>query len=177
MVKRILLVAVASVSLFLLAPSAHAQSGTPVVGLTCTFFDNGTVTCTATNFQSGSTVTFTIASTPTLLGTAVADSSGTATLTAPLPSGIEAGTHTVTASGIAADGTPVSTGTQGTVSPAAAAAANGSAAPATTAATGGGSLARTGSDSSGLVKMGVLLVALGGGAVLITRKRRAQLTA
>src|SRR4051812_23594494 len=82
MMKRLMLAVLASLFLLVMAPSAHAQSATPVAGLSCTFFDNGTVTCTATNFQSGSTVTFTIASTPTLLGTAVADSTGTATLSA-----------------------------------------------------------------------------------------------
>ena len=181
MLKRIVLIAVAGVSLLLFAPSAHAQSsGQPVVGVSCTFFNNGTVTCTATNFQSGSTVTFTIASTPTLLGTAVADASGTATLSTALPRGIDAGSHTVTASGVAADGTFVSTNTQGIVTPEAAAAANGTSAPATTAGSGttsGGSLPRTGSDSVGLVKIAVLLVAFGGAVVLVTRKRRGQLTA
>jgi LPXTG-motif cell wall-anchored protein len=65
--------------------------------------------------------------------------------------------------------------TQLLISPAAAASAarNAGLAPVTPAAPGQ-VLARTGHNNGGLIKIGVLLLAIGAGAVLITRKHRAQ---
>jgi LPXTG-motif cell wall-anchored protein len=179
MLKRIVLVAGASL-LLLLASPASAQtnpSGQQGQHVDSTASDNGTISCSGDGFKPGSDEEFSIASTPTVLGHATADASGHVTLTAPLPGNITPGTHTVTVSGIGANGQPLSLSTQVLVSAAAAAnaARNAGVAPATTAP--GSNLPRTGSDNSGLIRIGVLLVALGGGAVLVTRKRRAQLAA
>jgi LPXTG-motif cell wall-anchored protein len=176
MIKRIVLLT--GVFMLLVAAPALAQTGGSTASISGAVSDNGTITGNADGFMPGTQVSWTLASTPTLLGTTTADASGHATITANLPGDITAGTHTLTASGTRIAGQPLSVSTQVQVSAAAAAAAAARAGvtPATTA-TGGGSLARTGSDNSGLIKVGVLLVALGGGAVLVTRKRRAHVTA
>jgi LPXTG-motif cell wall-anchored protein len=172
MIKRIVLLT--GVFLLLLAAPATAQTGGTTGSVQGSVSDNGTITGNGDGFKPGTNVDWSIASTPTFLGTTVADGTGHATITAALPGDITAGTHTLTASGTGLNGGSLVLSTQVQVSQAAAnaAAANAGVTPATSAA-GGGSLARTGSDDSGLIKIGVLLVALGGGAVLVTRKRRA----
>lgn len=66
----------------------------------------GSITVTTDGFMPGSTVRFYIASTPSLLGTAIADADGVATLTVKL-SGSLAGSHTISAVGTGASGEPL----------------------------------------------------------------------
>lgn len=57
------------------------------------------VTLVARGFVPGERVTFVLHSDPVVLGTAVADADGVATLTVALPTGVPAGAHTVVATG------------------------------------------------------------------------------
>jgi LPXTG-motif cell wall-anchored protein len=164
MIKRIVLLT--SVLVLMLVGPATAQTGGPSGTNTCSIDEaKATVSCTVSGYQPGTEVSFTIASTPTLLGKSIANAAGVATITAPLPGDIGAGPHSITSSGIGMNGQPLVLTTQTPVSQVAADNA---------ARNAGLTLPRTGSDSSGLIKVGVLLLALGGGAVLISRKRRAQ---
>lgn len=115
-----------------------------------------TVTFVATGFRVGSTVTFTIFSTPRVLGTAVADANGTATLTVQLPSDLPPGDHVVKASGIDPQGNPLTVST-----------------PITIVGNGATTTPRTGSRFTvPLTRIGVSAVALGGLLVLVARRRR-----
>jgi hypothetical protein len=134
------------------------------------------VTGTATCYQPGAAVTFTIASTPTVFGTGIANANGVASATGPLPADIVAGTHTVSSSGTGLNGGQLNLSTQVFVSQVAAEnASRGVGGVAPTTAGGSGPLARTGSDFADLLRIAVLLVAIGGGVVLLTRWRRSQL--
>src|SRR3954452_19606426 len=96
MVKRIIVLAAALV--MMAASPALAQQSPPTSGtIQGSVSDNGTITGNADGFQPGTNVQWTLASTPTLLGNTTADSAGHASITAPLPVGITAGTHTLTA--------------------------------------------------------------------------------
>lgn len=57
------------------------------------------VTLVARGFVPGERVTFVLHSDPVVLGTAIADADGVATLTVALPAGVPAGAHTVVATG------------------------------------------------------------------------------
>jgi hypothetical protein len=120
-----------------------------------------TVTATATGFQPGSVVTFTFLG--AVVGTAVADANGVAVLTFDVPPGLAPGAYTLTASGIAPDGSPLEVTTTLTV------VAAGTDATADTSRTDG--LARTGTDVEDLLRVGAVLIAFGAVLVLAVRKR------
>jgi hypothetical protein len=112
----------------------------------------GRVTISGGGFAPGAQVQITVASTPTLLATVSADGSGSIQATVTIPSNLEPGTHTLSATGAnPAGGTLVLTSTI-TVS----------------------GLALTGSNTGVLV--GVALALLGAGVLLVvvTRRRRAS---
>ncbi len=74
--------------------------------LTCTI-TGSTISCDSQVWAVGTSVSYSIASTPTALGTVTTLGDGTAPLTnAALPVGIEQGTHTVSAAGTSTAGTP-----------------------------------------------------------------------
>ncbi len=157
------LVALAALLLVSMAGPAHAGDGyadeDTIVVSDASVTAGQTVTATAEVFEPGSTVTFTftLSSGAVVLGTAVADASGVATLTFVVPSTATAGTHTVEASGTGADGLPLTVLT--TVEVAGAAAAGG--------------LPTTGSSNTMSLTQAALAALVGGGLlVLIANKRR-----
>lgn len=109
------------------------------------------VVLTSSGHQPGSTVTFYIESTPTLLGTAVANSQGIATLNATIPAGFS-GTHTIRSVGVDASGNPLNQSQQIVVT--------------------SGGLPATGSDVIGLVAIGAVVLAGGAALVVVSRRRR-----
>ena len=155
------LVLAAFAGLMVAAVPAGAQASYPGASVsvnTSTVAPGGSITVTAEGSKSGSTVQFTIESTPQSLGSAAANSSGVAVLTAKVPAGIEAGTHTIRATGIAPDGSPLNVTTTITVSGSAAGGGSGS------------GLANTGSNSGLLGVVGALAVVIGG-LVLVASRR------
>lgn len=127
------------------------------------------VTITAGTYDAGSTVDFTMTDS-VHLGTATADESGVATLSAEIPDGTEAGEHTVTVTGTS-DGRPLSQTITLDVSGTCA----GEAATPTTITGGAGDLPKTGDDSAmPLARAAALLLAVGGVLLLATRRRRAE---
>jgi hypothetical protein len=83
-------------------PAPAATPGTtPRVTSSATLTRAGSeVTLVARGFVPGERVTFVLHSDPVVLGTAVADADGVATLTVTLPAGVPAGQHTVVATGV-----------------------------------------------------------------------------
>ncbi|MCX6524663.1 MAG: hypothetical protein NTX58_07850 [Actinobacteria bacterium] len=135
-----------------------ANTSTPAAG--------GPITLTAQGFGPGTTVQFSVESTPQALGSAVANSSGVATLTTTLPANLPAGAHTIRAVGTDASGAPLNVTTTITVAAA-------GATTTTTAAASPTGLAATGSSSAGLVRIGVVIAVLGG-LLLLAGKRRTE---
>jgi hypothetical protein len=114
----------------------------------------------ATGYSPGSTLTFVAYSTPTVLGTAVADSTGSARVTVALPAALAVGTHTLVSFGAGTTGDTRSLTRSIEVT-----AAPGAPRP---------SLAYTGADTGGLLLTGLLLLAVGGLAVLAPVRRRGR---
>ncbi|MEU2351332.1 hypothetical protein [Modestobacter sp. NPDC049651] len=172
----------------------RVPAAAPPTALTLTT-DRGTITTAApgqritvigTGFQPNSIATVVIYSSPQVLATVRTDANGDFSALVEVPAGLEAGTHSLVASGFAPDGSerflrmdvavdgaapagaPGGGSSQGGAAPAGAAATG-----ATTATAGNGTgLAYTGAPV--LVPAGLGLVALVGGGVLmlITRRRR-----
>jgi hypothetical protein len=158
MLKKV--VALAAMVLFLGAAAAGAQEYPPAddtVTVSDTTVEPGQpVTLSARVFQSGSTVTFTFFSAPVVLGTATANSSGVATLTATIPSNATPGTHRIEATGTGADGQPLTVVINITVLGAA-----------------GSGLPTTGSGSTApLTQLAAAALAGGGLLVLLANRRR-----
>jgi hypothetical protein len=173
--KRIAAITVLVLALAGTAGTAAAQTGYPpgqnALTATVTFDANGKplLTCTFTGFAAGATVTCTIYSLPAVFATGTADANGSGSATGPLPQGTPAGVHTITASGLGPDGQMRTVSTQITITAAQAAAVGGAAADPP--------LARTGSNSADLGRVGILAIALGALALLFARKRRTMLRA
>ena len=158
MLKRLVAGTVLAVALLLsVAVSADAQYAEPA---SLTSSDGGgctpgsPVTLTVDNAAPGTDVIFIFQPDPVVLGIATADANGTAVLQTRWPVNASSGLHTVVAQGIDGDSVPLDLSVEVTCAPGAA-----------------GSLARTGSDSLPWVRIGVVLVALGGILLLTTRKR------
>jgi len=149
------------------APAAMAQQYPPaddsIVSPTGTVYAPGAeATFTAKVFRPGSSVTFTLTSDPVVLGSAIADANGVATLRTRLPANTTPGRHTVTASGIDPEGRPQSIAMSITVTGAATDAARG--------------LARTGaSGATDLSRVAIAALAGGGLLVLASKKRRTRM--
>jgi hypothetical protein len=120
------------------------------------------VTATASGFQPGSVVTFTLLG--DVVGTAIADADGVATITFDMPSDLAPGEYMLVASGVAPDGSPLEVTTTITV------VAAGTEATADTSRRDD-PLARTGSDVQGLLRVGAVMLTLGAVLVLAVRKR------
>ncbi len=159
MVKKILMLG--AVLLFLTAGAAQAQTYPPG-GNTITSNDTNVtpgqaVTFTAQVFAPGSTVTFTLFSAPVVLGTATANSSGVATLTASIPSGTAIGAHTVEATGTGTNGQPLTVVLSLTVS------------------TSGTGLPITGSsNTTPMTQWAIGAIAAGGLLVLVAKRRHSS---
>jgi hypothetical protein len=123
-----------------------------------------TVTCTATGFEPGADVTFSTGG--STIGTATADSAGTASISFTAPGG----TVTVLAAGLGADGAVLELSTQLVVGAAVV--------TPTPDASPGDDLPVTGtSRTASFVRVGLALVAAGGLTVLATRRRSPAPTA
>jgi hypothetical protein len=109
-------------------------------------------------------VTVTVFSEP-LVGTTTADSSGNFSINLTIPDDFDLGAHTVTATGEALAGGPLSLSTEVVV-----VAATDVAGPVTAGPGDGGGLPRTGTDPVALVQFAVVLI--GAGLVLCERQRR-----
>jgi alpha-L-fucosidase len=169
MIKRALTVAIAAAALLALAAPAQAQQYPPdTVFITVsdtTVVPGQPIDISAGLFVPGSPVGFTFFSQPVNLGTATADGDGVATLSVNIPSDATPGTHTITAAGTGIDGAPLSVSTTVTVLADGAAGAGPDG-----GATGG--LPRTGSDPMPIARIAAALLAVGGGLLFITRRRR-----
>lgn len=175
MIKRALTLVTSVAALVALATPAHGQQYPPgqfgVFVSDTTVVPGQTITISAGVFSPGSTVTFTFFSQPVTLGSATADADGVATIEATIPLNATPGTHTITASGVAPDGSPLEVSTTVTVL----AADDGVAA----AGAGGiaGGLPRTGEEPLPLARIAAALLAVGGGLLFVTRRRRAATAA
>jgi hypothetical protein len=123
-----------------------------------------TVTVSGSGYQPGSKVTVFVYSEPQLLTTTVADGSGNFTVTVTVPAGLAPGSHTLVAAGIDTLGNPRYFNLAVTVT------ADGVAKP---AVTGAAKLAVTGADVTGPAIGGLAALALGGGLIVVARRRRA----
>jgi LPXTG-motif cell wall-anchored protein len=165
--RKLLYVLTAGALLILGAGTANAAynevtgsvtaGGTAVAGTAQTFSAGG--------FKVGSLVTFVLHSDPVTLGTATADSNGTATGTFTIPANTPVGTHTVTAQGVDPAGN-ARVVTSGSFTVVAAAAVN------------NGAPARTGaSNTVPLTSAGAGLVLAGGALVVVAQRRRSAAAA
>ncbi|CAN5528248.1 hypothetical protein BH20ACT2_BH20ACT2_15350 [soil metagenome] len=157
----------------MVAPAVAQTYPPPAEGITIsntTVVPGQSVTVTATGYAPGTAVGFVFLSDPVDLGSVTADANGVARLTFNVPADADPGEHTVTASGLGADGSPLVQSVNLTVvGPDGAAGGQG---------TGRRPLPRTGTDASiGLGQLGAGLLAAGGIAVLAARKRRVHTTA
>ena len=140
-------------------PSIAAGSST-----TCAGCQN---TVTVSGFMPGSTVSFTLHSTPISLGSASVDAAGGATLTFQIPSGTDPGEHTLVVTGTAPSGSTLTLSvpimvTTGSVSV-------GGNAP--------GSLPRTGTDILIPMEVGAAVLGAGGALLFLARRRGASKSA
>ena len=168
MVKRLLIMGV--VGLLALAAPAAAQQYPPAVN-SLTVSDTTptpgqTISIEGRTFAAGSTAT--VALTPDVtLGSPTADAAGVIRLDATVPADTTLGSHTLTATGPAPDGTTLSLSLTLNV-----VAADGSG-----SGTGSGSLPDTGSDSSiPLAQVGLGLAAFGGVVEALAGRRRRSLS-
>jgi hyaluronoglucosaminidase len=156
---------VAVASLVAIAPSASASpyfTGCSLSISTPTVVVGQQLSVTASGYPTGSVVTFTLHSTPVVLGSATADASGNATLVFTLPVGTTPGLHQITANGVPLGECDPDVSTDLMVD----------AATVTTASVTTGTLPRTGTNSAELVQVALVLIAVGGLITLATRKRR-----
>lgn len=135
-------------------PPSSPSVGTPSSNLT----GGSSETISGSGWQPGSTIELMIASTPQSLGTATVASDGTFSAAVSIPC-LEAGTHTITASGKAADGSARSVTTSVTVS----------ACGATS-----GVLPHTGGNTSSLLTIVAVALLVGAALVIATSRRRSS---
>ncbi len=148
------------------AAQPYAPNGPTVSVSNSTVTQTGIVTVNVSGFAPGTQVTFQFFSTPITVGTAVADASGSASLTFQLPAGTSPGVHTVVATGGGVSGSVslVVTGTNENAGPG----SGGGSRP--TSPTSGNGLPFTGSNVAVLALAGLLL--MGAGAFALARGRR-----
>jgi len=122
-------------------------------GATSTVAPGKTMTVNGSGYAPYSTVTLAIYSTPQVLTTVVADASGNFTATVTVPAALEAGNHTLVASGVDSAGNVRYVNLAVTVS-----------------SSGKATLAYTGADIALPSIVGLLAVSLGGGLILVRRR-------
>ncbi|HUQ40831.1 MAG TPA: hypothetical protein VM030_11825 [Acidimicrobiales bacterium] len=120
-------------------------------------------------FQGGSSVTLTLFSAPVVLKTVTADAAGRFSTTVTIPASTTPGNHTITATGVAPDGSPLTLSNAVTML-----GAGGTTAGGTTGTSGGSStgLARTGASIGLATLAGFVLVLLG--VTMVRRSRSAE---
>ena len=128
------------------------------VGSTLVLHSGGTTQIDGTDFLAGSTVKVWLFSEPTLVGEALVNADGSFRITAPIPTTLASGSHTIVVSGVRVDGNAEAVALGVTVTQAPAAAP-------------GGTLPSTGASPQGLLLVAFVLVGLG--TVLATRRRPA----
>jgi hypothetical protein len=177
MAKRLLIVVAltplltAVLTALLTAAPAHGQDYPPGDDESITISDTTlvpgqTFTITATGFASGAETTATFFSEPVVIARGTADGSGTVTLTATVPEDATLGTHTITVSGMGADGELLElSATVEVVAPGAGAGPDADAGA-------DGDLPRTGRNTLPLTGIAAALLAIGGAIVLGARGRR-----
>ena len=174
MMKRAM--ALALVLVGLMAAPAAAQQYPPetniiTVSVTCPT-PGEALTVSAQTFAPGAEVTVSLEPTPTVLGTAMANGDGVATLDVTIPADATPGAHTITAVGLSAAGTEA--GATLDLNAAITVCGPEGAAPVEAA----GPLPRTGDDTSiPLAKIGLALAALGGILTAFAAKRRKRAAA
>jgi LPXTG-motif cell wall-anchored protein len=124
--------------------------------------NGGSTTVSGSGWEPGSTVSLTVQSTPQSLGTTTVADDGTFTKDVVLPC-LDAGTHTITASGTASDGTAKSSTTTITVS-------------GSCTDPGGGTLPHTGSNVASLLTLTAGLCLVGAVLLIVANRRRASAT-
>jgi titin len=134
---------------------------TPATGSSDEVVAGKTMVISGTGYQPGSTVTVLIYSSPQILTTVVADASGDFTVTVTVPAGLTAGQHTLVASGVDSSGNPRFTTLAVTVS---------TSGVATVAIP---KLAATGADVTAPLLGGLAALAVGGGLIVVSRRRSA----
>jgi LPXTG-motif cell wall-anchored protein len=132
-------------------PPSSPSVGTPSSNLTA----GSSTTLSGDGWQPGSTVQLTIASTPQSLGSATVAGDGTFSATVSIPC-VEAGTHTITASGTASDGSARSVSTTVTVG----------------ACGASGTLPHTGGSTSSLLTIVAIALLVGTVLVIAASRRR-----
>jgi len=176
MLKRALTVGIAIAALLTVAAPAESQVYPPptagVFVSDTTVVPGQPIVIQAGGFAPGTPVTFSIGG--IVLGTVTADAGGIATLEVDVPADLAPGTYTITATGVAPDGSPLTVETTITVVADADddGVADGDDGVGAGGVSVGGGLPRTGSDSVPLARVAAALVALGGGLLFITRRRR-----
>jgi titin len=126
---------------------------TQPAGASSTVAAGKTLTLSGSGYAPNSTVTLAIYSTPQVLTTVVTDASGNFTATVTVPAGLEAGTHTLVASGVDSSGNVRYVNLEVTVS-----------------AGGTAKLAYTGADVLVPALGGLAAVALGAGLIVVRRR-------
>jgi titin len=119
-----------------------------------------TVTVSGTGYAPGSSVSVVIYSTPQVLTTIVADAAGNFTVEVTVPAGLAAGSHTLVASGVDANGVLRYVTL-----------------PVTVTAAGTAQLAYTGADVVLPAIGGLVAVVVGGGLIVASRRRSANVAA
>lgn len=169
MFNRLLLV---SLAVFAVSASPSVAGAYPVppnniVVDDATVVAGQSITLTAKTFMTATSVTFTMFSSPIVLGSASANTAGVAVLVTAVP-GVTAGLHTVEASGTGVDGLPLTVSTNVDVSVSGAT---------TTTVAGTGTLPRTGSNSTlPMARIAVSLLAVGALMVFAARWRQQHTT-
>ncbi|MEO8221032.1 MAG: LPXTG cell wall anchor domain-containing protein, partial [Specibacter sp.] len=124
----------------------------------------GRLTITGKGFKPGTKASFTLHSTPVLLGTAVADANGVVTLLVSLPVDVAPGKHRIVIDGVGVDGKALQVSAALTVT--------GAATSATTTPAAEDDLANTGANATVLGGLAVLLL-MAGAAVFVMNRRKA----
>jgi LPXTG-motif cell wall-anchored protein len=141
-------------------PTKNGDLSLPA-GVTTTVAPGKTMTVSGSGYAPNSTITVAIYSTPQVLTTVVTDASGNFTATVTVPAGLEAGNHTLVASGVDSSGNvryvnlPVTVSSSGTAT-----------------ITGKATLAYTGADVALPSIIGLVAVSLGAGLILVRRRAR-----
>lgn len=157
------------------APTSGAELTVPAGGGTLT--PGSQLTLTASGFYPGSTVNFTMYSTPVSLGSSTANGAGVASLTVTIPSNAAAGAHTILALGLNSAGTGVAASqfaiTVGSSANSDASGVSANTAGVSTNAAGAiTKLAATGGTSDGILMLTASLLLGAGVAAMVVRRSR-----
>lgn len=165
-------------ALFIPATIAGAQEGDDYTGALEVFVDRPSMrTCddnavTVEGFAPATTVTFSLSIARAEIGTATTDTDGAASLPFTLSNGLVGTTYTVTVVGVDQGGNPATLSS--TVAVVAGDCTDGPGGTGDPNGPGDDELSRTGTDLSGALRIGLVLLAAGACLLLATRKRQAR---